>query len=154
MTTPRHISGELVYRAIRDNPGIGSRTEIAVLTGLTVNQVSTGIVWVKEIAAYEHKTPFTWSRLKGYRATRDFDICHLYEKHISFSTYNKMKRDLLGTFAPHAALDPSDAWVHKMMRNYEVTLDGFATLLQLEPIEWPLPQLNQQGGKGVVSSYK
>jgi hypothetical protein len=144
MSTPRHVSGELVYRAIRDNPGIPSRGDIASVTGLSISQVSAGILWVKEIAAFEHKTPFTWTRLTGYQVSSDFDICHLYEKAQSFTVYNKMKRLLLGTFAPHAANDPQDAWVNKMTRHYEVALDGLATLLQLEPIQWPLVQPNKK----------
>lgn len=139
MRRPKNLSGDLVYEVLRTHPGIATKSDIALAAGLSVNQVAAGIVYVKEVAAYEHKTPFTWSFHDGYHLNPDFDMCRAYERHTSFGNYTRIKRDLMGTYAPHAALNPRDPWLHKMTVIYETFLDNVAAQLDLQPLSWPLP---------------
>jgi|JI9StandDraft_2_1071091.scaffolds.fasta_scaffold51349_2 hypothetical protein len=65
---PRRVSGEAVYATLGAAAPAGvTKQELLDATGLSTNQVSLGLAWVRDIAATEHATPLTWDHRHGYR---------------------------------------------------------------------------------------
>lgn len=128
MRLQRHISGERVFDALQQHPQGLPKPGIADLTGLSLNQVSVGLTWVRDVAAGEHTTPVTWTREHGYQLAPDADICRAYEHAQLRSKLVGLTRLARGTIGPHAALDPDDEWVRRAAHIVTATCDSLELL--------------------------
>jgi hypothetical protein len=129
MSIRRHVSGERVFNILLQHPEGLSKADIARLTDLSPNQVTVGLVWIREIAASEHTKPIIWTRGNGYQLAPDPDIMHLYEVAQFHARFVSLIRFMRGTTAPHAVLEPENEWLVRANHVLLATCDYLEGLL-------------------------
>lgn len=128
MSIYRHISGERVFHALQEYPAGLSKQDLARTTGLSVNQVTVGIMWARDIAAAEHLSPITWTRAHGYQAAPGIDIVDAYvhtQLHMKLVALTRLMR---GTVAPQAVLTPDDELIRRAEHLITATCDSLELL--------------------------
>lgn len=111
MSIRRHVSGERVFNTLLQHPEGLYKADIARLARLSPNQVTVGMVWIREFAASEHIKPLIWTRKNGYQLAPDPEIMNLYEMAQFHAKFVGLLRFMRGTTAPHAVLEPDNEWL-------------------------------------------
>lgn len=127
----RAVAGELVREALMQARPAGlSKKQLAEATGLTLNQVSNGITWIREVAASERLTPLTYTRRDGYRFSDEPDDWVDFERATMLRQLTSIRRTLTGVADPHVQLMPDDTmanWMNaqfnSLVRTIEITLN-------------------------------
>jgi hypothetical protein len=129
MGIPKHVSGERVLAALLDHPSGLRKIDLATVTGLSPNQVTIGLQWVRDVAASEHPFPVTWTRQAGYSIQDDNELCCHYEYLQLRSKFVSLARLMRGTIGPHAVLHPEDEWARRASNLVTATCDSLELLL-------------------------
>jgi hypothetical protein len=109
---PRHVTGERVRMALVEARPNGLSTQrLADVSGLTVNQVRTGLTEIREEAALANNQPLTWSRANGYKLPRESDELLTYTQSVAGTFHKRLIRLMKGTVLPSAQLLPDEPWV-------------------------------------------
>lgn len=127
----RAAAGELVRQALMQARPAGlNKKQLTEHTELSINQVTNGITWIREIAASEHLTPLTYTRRDGYRFSQDPDDWIDFERATMLRQLTSIRRTLTGVADPHVQLIPDDpmaGWMNaqfnSLVRTIEITLN-------------------------------
>lgn len=131
---PRHVSGEQITLAIMEARPAGlSKPHLLEVTDLTVSQVNTGLLWVREIAASEQQTPFTYTRRDRYRFSDNPADWAEYERSQLLRALTLVLRTVKGTLDPHRQRVPNDSFADLAATHAETMLDSLGRLLTRRP---------------------